>query len=71
MKLHLCTCEGLFPRAPGARAWVIHPEVELRSLIVAQHFLVTAAATLQLKGPERAHLSLSWAKQARPSGSVT
>lgn len=69
VKLHLCTSEAISPRAPGARPWVIQPEVELTSLIVAQHFLVTAAATSQLKGPEGAHLSLSWAKQAGPSGS--
>lgn len=69
VKLYLCTSEAISPRAPGARARVIHPELELSSLTVAQHFLVTAAATLQLKGPEGAHLSLSWPKQAGPCGS--
>lgn len=37
----LCTSESISPRAPHASAWMIRTEVELRSLIVPRHFLVT------------------------------
>lgn len=37
----LCMLESISPRAPDASARMICTEVELRSLIAPQHFLVT------------------------------